>query len=93
MLAPFPLTFEFVGMAGCAPAASHEPLNGEGMSDDSSVGDVAPHHRPSQECAMADALGQPLVVVESAQTHTPLDPHAEALVSAQAHAEELRQRR
>ena len=42
---------------------------------------------------MADAPGQPPVVVESAQTHTPLNPHAEALASAQAHAEELRQRR
>ena len=89
MLAPFPLTSEFVGMAGHAPATSHEPLNGEGVSDDSSVGDVAPHRRPSRECAMADALGQPPVVVESIQTHTPSDPRAEALASAQAHAEEL----
>ena len=43
--------------------------------------------------AMADALGQPPVVVESAQTHTPPDPRAGAVASAQAHAEELRQRR
>ena len=42
---------------------------------------------------MADALRQPLVVVESAQTHTPLDPCAGALALAQGHAEELRQRR
>ena len=41
---------------------------------------------------MVDAPGQPLVVVESAQTHTPPDPCAEALASAQVHAEELRQR-
>ena len=33
------------------------------------------------------------MVVESVQTHTPLDPHAGALASVSAHAEELRQRR
>ena len=42
---------------------------------------------------MADASRQPLVVVESLQTHTPLDPRAEALTCAQEHGEELRQRR
>ena len=41
---------------------------------------------------MADALGQPPVVAESVQTHTPPDPRAGALVFAQVHAEELRQR-
>ena len=41
---------------------------------------------------MADALGQPPVVAESAQTHTPPDPRAGALAFAQVHAEELRQR-
>ena len=41
---------------------------------------------------MADAPGQPPVVVESLQTHTPSDPHADALACAQAHGEELRQR-
>jgi hypothetical protein len=40
---------------------------------------------------MADALGQPPVVAES-QTHTPLDPHVEALACVQEHDEELRQR-
>ena len=84
---------EFMGNGRNATCHSHEPLDREGVSDDSSVGDMAPHHRPSRECAMADALGQPPVVVESAQTHIPLDPRAEALVSAQAHVEELRQRR
>ena len=42
---------------------------------------------------MADTLGQPPVVVESLQTHTPLDPRAKALAHAQEHGEELRQRR
>ena len=93
MLAPSPLTSEFMGMAGCAPAAFHELPDDEGESNGSSIGNVAPHHRPSQECAMADAPGQPPVVVESTQTHTPLDPRAGAHVLAQEHCEELRQRR
>ena len=38
---------------------------------------------------MADAPGQPSVIVESLQTHTPPDPHADALACAQAHDEEL----
>ena len=52
-------------MASYAPATFHELLDDEGESDGSSIGDVAPRHRPSWECAMADALGQPLVAVES----------------------------
>ena len=42
---------------------------------------------------MANGLGQPPVVVESAQTHNPLDPREEALASVQEHTEELRQQR
>ena len=38
---------------------------------------------------MVDALGQPQVVAESLQTHTPLDPRAEALARTQEHGEEL----
>ena len=92
MLAPSPLMSEFVGMVGCVPAVSHELPDGEGESDGSNIGDVAPHHCPSRECAMADAPGQPPVVAESAQTHTPPDPRAGALAFAQGHTEELRQR-
>ena len=40
---------------------------------------------------MADALGQPSVIVEFVQTHTPLDPRAGPLAFVQVHAEELRQ--
>ena len=40
---------------------------------------------------MVDALGQPPVIAESAQTHTPLDPCVGDLVFVQGHAEELRQ--
>ena len=93
MLAPSPLASEFVGIAGRAPATFHKLPDDEGESDGSSIGDVAPRHRSSQEYAMADAPRQPLMVVESTQTHTPTDPRAGALASAQAHAEELRQRR
>ena len=40
---------------------------------------------------MADASGQPSVVAESVQTHTPPDPHVGALALTRGHTEELRQ--
>ena len=61
-----PLTSEFIGMAGYAPASFHNLVDDEVESDGSSIGDVvAPGHPLSLECAMMDTLGQPLVVVES----------------------------
>ena len=61
-----PLTSEFVGMAGYAPASFHDLVDDKVDSDSSSIGDVmAPSHPLSRECAMADALGQPPVVAES----------------------------
>ena len=42
---------------------------------------------------MADALGQPPVVTESLQTHTPSDPRAETPTPTQEHGGELRQQR
>jgi len=94
MLVPLPLTSKFVGMTDYAPASFHDLRDDDVESDGSSIGDVvAPSHPLSCECAMADAPGQPLVMVECLQTHTPLDPHADALACAQAHGEELRQRR
>ena len=84
---------KFVGMVGFVPVVYHELPDNEGESDGSSIGDVVSRHHPSRECAMADGPAQPPVVAESAQTHTPPDTRAEALTSAQAHAEELRQRR
>ena len=69
-------------MAGFAPVVSHELPDNEGESDGSSIGDVAAHHHPSRECAMADGLAQPPVVAESAQTHAPSDPRVEALAYA-----------
>ncbi|XP_066394046.1 uncharacterized protein [Miscanthus floridulus] len=93
MLAQCLLTSEFVGVVGFVPAIPHKLPDDDGKSDGSSIGDVAPRHYPSRDCAMADAPRQPSVVVESMQTHTPPDPRAGALASAQAYAEELRQRR
>ena len=83
MLTLPPLTSEFVGMVGYPPASFHDLVDDEVESDGSSIGDVAaPSHPLSWECAMVDALGQPLVVAESLQTHTPLDPRVEALAHA-----------
>ena len=56
-LAPPPLTSEFMGMASYAPTTFHKLLDDEVESNGSSIGDVAPSHRPSWECAMADAPG------------------------------------
>ena len=90
MLMPPPLTSEVMGMAGYAPASFHDLMDDEVESDGSSIGDiVAPSHPLSQECAMADILGQPPVVAESLQTHTPLDPRVEALARVQEHSDEL----
>ena len=83
MLTSPPLTSEFVGMAGYAPASFHDLVDDEVNSDGSSIGDVvAPGHTLSKECAMADTLGWPLVVAESLQSHTPPDPCVEALACA-----------
>ena len=91
MLTPPPLTSKFVGMASYAPTSFHDLMDDEVESDGSNIGDVvAPSHPLSWECAMADALGQPPIVAEYEQTHTPPDPRAGALAFAQVHAKELR---
>ena len=90
MLTPPPLTSELVGMASYAPTSFHELMDDEVESDDSSIGDVAPSHRPSRECAMADAPEQPLEVMESSRTHAPPSPHMEAPELTREHEEELR---
>ena len=56
IMAPPPLTFEFVGMASYAPICFLDIMDDDVGSDGSSIGDMAPSHRPSQECAMMDAL-------------------------------------
>ena len=66
MLAPPPLTSEFMGMASYAPTYFHDLMDDDVESDYSSIGDiVAPSHPLSRECAMADAPRQPPVVAES----------------------------
>ena len=62
---PPPVTSEFVGMASYAPTYFLDLMDDDVESDGSSISDVAPSHRPSQECAMVDALGQPPIVAES----------------------------
>ena len=89
MLAPPPLMFELVGMASYAPTYFLDLMDDDVESDGSSIGDVAPSHCPSWECAMADAPRQPPVVAESLQTRTPLDPCAGTLVLTQEHGEVL----
>ena len=54
-----PLTSEFMGMVSYAPTYFLDLMDDDGESDDSDIGDMAPSHCPSQECAMPDALGQP----------------------------------
>ena len=84
---------EFMGMASYAPTSFLDLMDDDVESDGSSIGDVAPSHRQSQEYAMVDAPGQPPVVMESLQSHTPLDPHAKTPELTREHGEELRQQR
>ena len=90
MPAPPPLASEFVGMVSYAPTYFLDLMDDDVESDGSRIGDVAPSHRPSRECAMADATGQPPVVAESLQTHTPSDPRAETPALTREHGEEQR---
>ena len=86
-----PLTSKFMGMASYAPTCFLDLMDDDVESDDSSIGNVAPSHRPSWECAMADAPRQPPAVTPSLQTHAPPDPHAETLELTREHGEEPRQ--
>ena len=45
--APPPLASEFVGMASYAPTYFLDLMDDDGESDGSSIGDMAPSHRPS----------------------------------------------
>ena len=92
MLAPPPLASEFVGMASYAPTYFLDLMDDDGESDGSSIGDVAPSHRLSWECTMADPPGHPPAEAESSQARTSLDPHAETPELTLEHGEELRQR-
>ena len=62
---PPPLMSEFVGIASYALTYFLDLMDDDVEINGSSIGDVAPSHHPSLECAMADAPGQPPVVAES----------------------------
>ena len=72
-----PLMSEFVGMADYGPTCFLNIMDDDVGSDDPSIGDVAPSHRPSWEYAMTDALEQPPGATESSRTHAPSGPLAE----------------
>ena len=91
-MAPPPLTSEFMGMASYGPTYFLNIMDDDVRSDGSSIGDVAPSHRPSQECAMTDAPKQPPWAMESSWTHAPPSPHAETPELTHEHGEELRRR-
>ena len=57
MLAPPPHMSEFVGMTSYAPTYFLDLMDVDVKSDGSSIGNVAPSHCPSWECAMVDAPG------------------------------------
>ena len=65
VMSPHPLTSEFVRMASYGPTCFLDIMDDDIGSDGSSIGDVAPSHRPSWECVMTDALGQPPGATES----------------------------
>ena len=85
-----PLMFEFVGIANYAPTYFLNLMDDDGESDGSSIGDMAPSHRLSRECAMADPPGHPPAEAESSRTHTSPDPHAETPELTREHGEDLR---
>ena len=89
MLASSPLASEFMGMVSYAPTCFFDLMNDDGESDGSSIGDMAPSHRPSRECAMADPPGHPQTEAEFSRTHGPPAPHAEAPELTHEHGEEL----
>ena len=64
MLTLRPLTSEFVGIVSYAPTCFLDLMNDDVESDSSSIGDMAPSHRPSWECAMADAHAGALTLAQ-----------------------------
>jgi hypothetical protein len=85
---------DFVGMTGYSAASFHDLFSDDDLlSEGSSIGDLSPLGCPAlRECAMADMQGRQPVPVETEDTHTALDPCAQALANAQAHGEDLRWR-
>ena len=87
-----PLASEFMGMASYAPTCFFDLMDDDGERDGSSIGDMAPSHHLSRECAMADPPGHPPMEAEFSRTHAPPGPHAETPELTPEHGEELRQR-
>ena len=87
---PPPLTSEFVEMVSYGPTCFLEIMDDDVGSDGSSIGDVAPSHCPSRECAMTDAPRQLPGAMESSRTHAPPGPHTETSELTREHEEELR---
>ena len=79
-----------MGMASYGRTCFLDIMDDDVGSDDSSIGDVAPSHHPSWECAMMDAPEQPLGVTESFRTHAPPGPHAGTFELTREHGEDLR---
>ena len=65
------------GWRAMLPTCFLDIMDDDVGSDGSSIGDVAPSHHPSQECAMMDAPEQPPVATESSRTHAPPGPQVE----------------
>ena len=80
-----------MGMASYAPTYFLDLMDDDVESDGSSIGDMAPSHHPSRECAMADALGHPSAEAGSSRTHTSLDSRVETPELTWGHGEEPRQ--
>ena len=89
IMTPPPLTSEFMGMASYSPTCFLDIMDNDVGSDGSSIGDVAPSHRPSWECAMTDASGQPPRATESSRTYAPPGPHTKTSELTREHEEEL----
>ena len=89
IMAPPPPTSEFVGMTSYGPSCFLHIMDNDVESDGFSIGDVAPSHRPSWECAKLDALEQPPRATESSRTHASPGPHTETSELTHEHEEEL----
>ena len=78
-----------MGMASYGPTCFLDIIDDDAGSDDSSIGDVAPSHRPSRKRAMPDASEQPPRATESSRTHASPSPHTETSELTREHEEEL----
>jgi hypothetical protein len=78
-----PLATVIVGMTRDGPASFHDLFsNDDLLSEGYNIGDVSTLSCPAlRECTMADAPGQMAVPEETEDTHTPPDPHAQALAN------------